>query len=289
MAQNSPLVSVIMNCYNGERFLKEAIDSVYAQTFTDWEIIFWDNASTDASGRIARSYDHKMKYFRARETTPLGKARNLAIQKASGQYLAFLDCDDLWLPDKLTAQIDIFEKAGRRFGFVYGRCEKIYSGSQKTRVFRKGERLPDGNIFSELLKENFIPFLSGIIDKEKFFKCGGFPDHFKNSTDYFIFLNLARKHDVGVLQDVCCKSRIHDNNLSRSQRVVAAKENMEIVSSFLPGANAEIGIRHQYVYLAASYLLEKKAIKAFSIMVRKGGWRILLAKIWRRLKFRMLC
>ena len=58
-----PLVSVIINCYNGERFLKEAIDSVYAQTFSDWEIILWDNASTDNTAEIAMSYDDRLKYF----------------------------------------------------------------------------------------------------------------------------------------------------------------------------------------------------------------------------------
>ena len=61
-----PKVSVIMNCFNGERFLREAIDSIYSQTFTDWEIIFWDNASTDKSASIAKSYDKKLKYFLAK-------------------------------------------------------------------------------------------------------------------------------------------------------------------------------------------------------------------------------
>ena len=100
MVNEEPLVSIIMNCYNSDRFLNEAIDSVYSQTYQNWEIIFWDNASTDTSAIIAKSYDERVKYHFESKTTSLGKARNLAVKKASGKYIAFLDCDDLWLPQK---------------------------------------------------------------------------------------------------------------------------------------------------------------------------------------------
>src|SRR3989338_4134513 len=77
-----PLVSVIMNCRNGERYLREALDSVYAQSYTNWEIIFWDNASTDGSADIAKSCGPKLRYFKSEQSFPLGKARNLAIAEA---------------------------------------------------------------------------------------------------------------------------------------------------------------------------------------------------------------
>jgi glycosyltransferase involved in cell wall biosynthesis len=282
MVSKPPLVSIIMNCYNSDRFLEEAIESIYAQTFSDWEIIFWDNASIDSSGEIARSYDDKLKYYRAENTTPLGEARNLAIEKASGKYLAFLDCDDLWLEGKLQAQMEIFAREDENLGFVYGRSEKFYSnGRRENQIFRKGESLPEGKIFYELIKENFVPFLSGVIDREKFIACGGFPKHFKNSTDYFIFLNLAQRYRVRAVQDVCCMYRIHENNLSRSQRVIAAKENIEIVSLFLPDDAVKIGLKHQYVYLALSCLIEKKIISAFMVLLKKGGWLLFLIRIWR--------
>jgi glycosyltransferase involved in cell wall biosynthesis len=282
MANKVPLVSIIMNCYNSDRFLKEAIDSIYAQTFSDWEIVFWDNASTDSSGEIARSYDDKLKYYKAENNTPLGEARNLAIDRATGKYLAFLDCDDLWLEGKLQAQIEIFAKEDENLGFVYGRSEKFYSnGRRKNQIFRKGENLPEGRIFNELIKENFVPFLSGVIDRGKFITCGGFPKHFKNSTDYYIFLNLAQRYRVRAVQDVCCMYRIHENNLSQSQRVIAAKENIEIVSLFLPDDSARTGLKHQYVYLALSYFIEKKIISAFMVLLSKGGWLMFLKRIWR--------
>src|SRR3990167_8655863 len=114
----APVVSVLMNCLNCSLYLEEAIDSVYAQTYKDWEIIFWDNASTDSSAEIAQRYDEKLRYFRADISLPLYGSRNLALQKARGKYIAILDCDDLWLPNKLEKQIPLFERDGK-VGLVY--------------------------------------------------------------------------------------------------------------------------------------------------------------------------
>src|SRR3989337_956605 len=105
-----PTVSVIMNCLNCSKYLREAIDSVYAQTYKDWEIIFWDNCSTDSSSDIAKNYDSHLRYFKGEEFLPLGIARNKAVGQAEGEYVAFLDCDDLWLPKKLELQMPLFEK-----------------------------------------------------------------------------------------------------------------------------------------------------------------------------------
>ena len=96
MENNKPLVSIIMNCYNGEQYLKEAIDSIYAQTYNNWEVIFIDNCSTDNSAEIAKSYeDERIKYHKVRKNIPLYAARNIAINKCNGEYIGFLDCDDI--------------------------------------------------------------------------------------------------------------------------------------------------------------------------------------------------
>ena len=104
----NPLVSVLMNCHNCEKYLTEAIDSVYNQTYKNWEIIFWDNASADSSGNIAKSYDKKIRYFLNKNKVILGEARFQASQQVNGDLIAFLDCDDKWMPDKLEKQINYF-------------------------------------------------------------------------------------------------------------------------------------------------------------------------------------
>jgi len=281
---DEPIVSVIINCYNGEKYLREAIDSVYAQTYTSWEIIFWDNASTDRTSCIAKTYDSRLKYYRSDETTLLGEARVLAANKTTGKYLAFLDSDDLWLKDKLQKQINLFSEKNNDLGFVYGRAEIIYGQKNKNKyIFQNGMELKDGNIFSELAKENFITFSSAVVDREKFMLCGGFPSTFKNSTDYWLFMHMAEKYSVGVIQDVCCKYRIHDSNLSSSQQVVGAKESIDVVESFLPNKNAFDGLKYQYVYLAIMYIKEKKLLLALNVLFKKGGWllffRIFLNKV----------
>ena len=99
-----------MNCYNGEQFLKDAIYSVFAQTYQNWELIFWDNQSTDKSKEIIQKFKNaKIKYFYSEEHTNLGEARAEAINRASGDLIAFLDVDDLWEPEKLSKQILVFE------------------------------------------------------------------------------------------------------------------------------------------------------------------------------------
>ena len=107
---NQPLVSIIMNCFNGEKYLREALDSVVNQTYLNWELIFWDNQSTDESKEIFLSYDdERFKYYYSKTHTLLSEARNCAITKSHGDFIAFLDVDDWWDINKLEKQIPLFK------------------------------------------------------------------------------------------------------------------------------------------------------------------------------------
>ena len=106
-----PLVSVIMNCFNGEKYLREAIDSVKAQTYQNWELIFWDNCSTDKSLKIIKKHkDKRIKIFKSKTFNNLYNARNLAIKRCKGKYICFLDVDDTWMKKKLEMQIKEISK-----------------------------------------------------------------------------------------------------------------------------------------------------------------------------------
>ena len=287
--QNKPLVSVIMNCLNCEQYLRDAIDSVYAQTYDNWEIVFWDNGSCDKSSEIAKSYDSKLKYFRSEETSILGAARVSAVGRAKGEYFAFLDCDDIWFKDKLNKQMKIFFEDGEDLGLVYGRCEVLYQNKNE-KIISKGP-LVEGLIFENLAKENFIPFVSVIVKSNVFHASGGFPMSIKHSTDYWLFLKIAKNYRVRALQEVCCTYRYHSNNLSSKNRVLAAKEAIQIVSMFLPGKAANEGLKYHNDNLTIAYIKEWSILKSLDNLLKNGGlFRILfkaISKITRILRVKL--
>ena len=135
MSEN-PLVSIIMNCYNGETFLHESIGSILNQTYKNWELVFWDNQSKDKSSEIFKSYkDKRLKYFLANQHTTLYKARNLAIEKSKGDYIAFLDTDDLWEKDKLELQMHFFNNP--EVGVVFSNVWIIKKNIKKKNYMKK--------------------------------------------------------------------------------------------------------------------------------------------------------
>ena len=106
----NPKVSILMNCFNGEEFLQAALESIFAQTYSNYEIIFIDNHSTDNSINIANTFKDPRLIIRSTpEHCNIGKARSFGSQFFSGKYLAFLDVDDLWVPTKLTKQVGLME------------------------------------------------------------------------------------------------------------------------------------------------------------------------------------
>ena len=111
------LVSVIINCYNSEQYIKETIQSVISQTYKNWELIFYDNQSTDDSYIIYKSFkDKRLKYYKSKKFEQLGPARKNALQKAKGDFVAFLDSDDLWEKNKLKIQLKYFNT--KEIGFT---------------------------------------------------------------------------------------------------------------------------------------------------------------------------
>lgn len=161
---SQPKISIIMNCRNGERDLPAALESVRKQTCDAWEIIFWDNGSTDQSAAIAQSFGAGLRYFRASSPTSLGAARNLAIQQAGGEYIAFLDCDDMWRPEKLQAQLELF-KNNPRLGLACTDTE-IFDGKKTIgRIFQRS--FPKrGMVFDDLIRGQWISMSSAMLSRK---------------------------------------------------------------------------------------------------------------------------
>ena len=107
ITSSKEFISVIMNCHNGEKFLNESISSVINQSFSNWELIFFDNQSNDKSIQIAKSFaDKRIKFFSSEKYLKLYEARNEAIKLSNGKYITFLDTDDFWEKNKLSMQLN---------------------------------------------------------------------------------------------------------------------------------------------------------------------------------------
>lgn len=273
-----PLISVIMNCYNGEKYLREAIDSVLAQTYQNWEITFWDNQSTDESAAIFKSYsDPRFCYFIAPEHTTLGQARNLAVEQAHGEWVAFLDCDDLWVPEKLEKQMVIIHEEGGELGLVYGQSEIIVeeSGRQtdmgrRMAAFRQKKAqlsLPEGNIFPDLLKCNFVPLPSCVVRRSAYWSVGGIDPIFKLGEDYDLFVKIAKVYKARAVQESVCSYRVHSSNQSH-KTIDGYQELLKIVSRYLPMAEAKVGIRHHQTSLAAEEIRQGLILKGIMRLLR---------------------
>lgn len=163
VADRAPRVSVIMNCLNGSRNLEEALDSLAAQMFTDFEVIFWDNGSTDKSPLMAQGHAvlrGRLRYFRGSVTVPLGAARNLAIREARGELIAFLDCDDLWRPEKLARQVPLFDDPA--VGLACTDTEVFDGRRVLQRVFANSAP-GRGYVFGDLLRRQWISMSSAVL------------------------------------------------------------------------------------------------------------------------------
>jgi glycosyltransferase involved in cell wall biosynthesis len=228
---NKPLVSILMNCYNSATYLREAIESVYAQSYDNWEIIFWDNASTDSSAEIANSYDSKLKYFYGETNIPLYAARNEAIKKAEGELIAFLDCDDLWLPEKLEKQIKVFgdERIGASFHDVVYFNEKDGDLRQlyKTRPFYEGE------CFRDLLSDYYISILTVMVRKSTLEKLAYvFDTRFQMIGDADLLRRIALDWQLAYVDAALGKWREHAESLSHKVPEKFAEETELLLDTY---------------------------------------------------------
>jgi glycosyltransferase involved in cell wall biosynthesis len=218
----SPLVSIIINCYNGEEYLNEAIESVFAQTYSNWEIIFWDNCSTDKSSQIARSYGAKLKYFLAEKKTNLGDARNLALKNINGEYIAFIDCDDIWEPSKLFNQVEMLEE-NRDLALCYSGIEEILPDGSHFRYVNA--KYKTGFIFRELLMQYDISILTSMIRASILNATNlSFDSNITASEEYCLFMQLACNYKIGVNNTILAKYRVHESSLTSKSLQILGKE-----------------------------------------------------------------
>lgn len=210
---NQPRVSVIMNCYNGAKYLTRAIESVIQQTYPNWELIFWDNLSTDLSANIVRGFqESRIKYFLSGGHTQLSEARNAAINASSGDLIAFLDVDDWWEPQKLERQIPLFQDDA-----VGLACSNFWIFDQREFNLKLAysSSIPSGHQLGNLLEKYTVALPTLVIRKSL---LNGFDSPFNPNYhiigDFDLVIKLSAQSKIARVDDPLATYRIHGQNES---------------------------------------------------------------------------
>lgn len=209
----NPLVSIVVNCYNGEKFLKQCLESIFNQTYENWEMIFWDNASTDNSHAIFKSFkDNRLNYYRSSKNVSLGQARAWAVNKCKGEYIAFIDVDDEWFPNKTEIQIRQMIKDNSCLSYS-GVLLKMDNGNTAT----FNPKYKSGYIFDKLLNQFEINMPCSVIKSEALNILNiNFDPEIVASEEYDLFIQLAAKFNISVIKEPLCIYRISSNSLTNS-------------------------------------------------------------------------
>ena len=217
-----PLISVIINCHNGEKYLSKCVKSVLNQYYKNFEIIFWDNCSTDKSRDIINKFkDKRIKKFFSKNFCKLYEARNLAIKKTKGLYISFLDVDDLWRKDKLSQQINLL-KRNKKLKIIYSNYI-FYNEKKRNRFVRYDKKLPSGYITQNLLNDYIIGLNTTLVQKN-LFKKFKFNSSYDIIGDFDFFLRASVKNIIMSIQKPLAIYRSHENNLSQKKLEVYYNE-----------------------------------------------------------------
>jgi glycosyltransferase involved in cell wall biosynthesis len=245
---NSALVSVVVNCHNSENFIEECLDSIINQSYQNFEVIVWDNKSQDQTESIVRRFsnlDSRIKYFKGEIFVPLGSARNLALSRCSGSWIAFLDSDDLWethfVSDQITA-LSGKENSAFGYGFV---TEFLQDSSSIKKVEHQRKKVfSEKLVFNKLLKGNFIYFSSFVISRQALNFVENFKVEYKQAEDYELLLRLASKFNA--VQTGHVYYRLHANNLSKVQTSELYIESLDILKNYLVFKEAKISFSYHF-------------------------------------------
>jgi glycosyltransferase involved in cell wall biosynthesis len=216
-SKKSVLISIIMNCHNGEKYLAQSLKSILSQNYQNWELIFFDNASDDESKNIFKSFhDYRFKYFYNKKKINLYHARNEAISKAKGDFVSFIDVDDWWERNNLNSRKDFF--LNNSYSFSYSNCYYYFEKNKKKKLFSR-RKLPSGYIFG-LLCKNYLVNLSTIIIRRSFLSKLSyiFDNKYNVIGDYDLVLRLSEKYLVHSTNKSLVNIRYHDSNFSRLNR-----------------------------------------------------------------------
>lgn len=237
-----PKASVIIPSYNHSAFVRQCIDSVLVQTFRDYEIVVVDDGSTDGSLDILRGYGDRIRLI-CQQNRGTQAARNSGIAASSGEFIAILDSDDAWLPEKLERQMEVFERRPE-VGLVYSFAEVVDAdGATRSLSWHLGRPVvhPQGAL-AQLLLGCDIPALTAVIHRRCLEAVGGFDETLLGSGDWDLWIRIAAQYPVACVEERLALYRTHTTNTTKAlflTKAVCAEHERVLAKAFeLPAVRA---------------------------------------------------
>lgn len=247
MNKEQELVSIIVPVYNNETFVRSAIESILAQTYKKTETIVIDDGSTDGTRNILESFKGKIKVV-TQDNQGAAAARNLGAELAQGYWIAFLDSDDTWLPEKLERQISEIGK--RNWSYTDTQFMGGANDGLKDSQFTKKH---EGNVLRKLVQGNFISTSTVMIKSCVFKESGGFDISLRSIQDWELWTRISEKHEIAYINEPLVHYRVHSASISRNTQKTLPNH-LKVIDTIFSRAGSDPDVRKLKPYsIANSY------------------------------------
>jgi glycosyltransferase involved in cell wall biosynthesis len=263
-----PKVSVITAAYNHVQFVRQSVESVLNQTYRDFEHIVVDDGSSDGTAEVLKTFGDRIKYIR-QENRGVPAAINAGIRESSGEYIAILDSDDAWLPQKLERQMPVFEEFPTT-SVVYSQAYTIGAdGEMKDGDNLQGGPLNPETAFDDLLRHDPIPVLTAVIKKSCIDEVGGFSETLRAISDWDLWIRISTRWPIVFIPDPLALYRIHGRNsfieLNESgqvnrERLLMLRDTIHALSD----SAFDNQSKRQTLYATYAYIVMQQAYGLFS-------------------------
>lgn len=208
-----PSVDILVNCFNGEKYLSHALESISSQTYSHWRVIFIDNCSTDNSANIAKNFKGNIFYYKTDKNLSLGEARKIGVKFVNAEFLAFLDCDDTWMPNKLFEQINIMKDT--RLALTYSGMNFIDENQKVTGFYRPLRK--KGFLIKDQLINFDINILTALIRRDFLIKNDlNFSSRMEASEEYNLFMQITALGEIFANNTIHANYRILEDSLTNT-------------------------------------------------------------------------
>lgn len=251
--KQEPLVSILVNAYNEERFIGAAIDSALAQSYGNFEVVVFDDHSTDRTAEIVKSYrDPRVRYVTSEKRLGIIEGRNESLRAARGEYLTYLDADDIYLPDKVRREVEFLE-AHREFAAAYCNIGYFFDGAPEKIYRHSFEFYSDADVFPHLLEKMFITNTAVMFRCDVYTKLGGYRTDLGLVEDWEYFLRMTYGgYRIAFLDEDLVRFRLRwDSHTNFARQALVQESAVKVFENLESQMTAEERKKYRMEYYVA--------------------------------------